>query len=120
MAEAILRSLDPALEVYGAGTIPAVRVHPKAVAVMNEIGISLEGHRPKRVDEFIKQSFDYVITVCDHVRESCPVFTGVVKHRLHISFDDPAEACGSEEEVLAVFRRIRDEIRKRLDQFQYS
>jgi arsenate reductase len=116
MAEAILRSLDPALEVYSAGTSPA-SVHPKAVAVMNEIDISLEGYRSKHVDEFINQAFDYVITVCDHARETCPVFTGPVKHRQHIGFDDPAEACGSEEEVLAVFRRVRDEIRERLSQF---
>lgn len=113
MAEGFLRSLDPTLEVFSAGTNPAVRVHPKAVAAMKEAGIDLSGAYPKNVDQFADQPFDYVITVCDHAKESCPVFTGNVKHRLHIGFDDPAEATGTEEEVMAVFRRVRDEIRRR-------
>lgn len=113
MAEGFLRSLDPTLEVFSAGTNPAVRVHPKAVAAMKEAGIDLSGAYPKNVDQFADQPFDYVITVCDHAKESCPVFTGNVKHRLHIGFDDPAEATGAEEEVMAVFRRVRDEIRRR-------
>lgn len=117
MAEAFLRSMDPALEVYSAGTSPAACVHPKAMAVMREVGISLDGYRPKRVEEFIDQAFDYVITVCDHARETCPNFTGEVQRRLHIGFDDPAEALGTDNEVMAVFRRVRDEIRDRLKQF---
>jgi arsenate reductase (thioredoxin) len=117
MAEAILRAWDPGLEVNSAGTCPAACVHPKAVAAMEEIGISLNGYRPKHVDEFIDQAFDYVITVCDHARETCPVFIGAVKHRLHIGFDDPAAAVGTDEEVMAVFRRVRDEIRERLNLF---
>jgi arsenate reductase len=64
------------------------------------------------VDEFVDQSFDYVITVCDNAKEVCPVFTGQVKHQLHIPFDDPADATGTEQEVLAVYRRVRDEIKK--------
>lgn len=113
MAEGFLRSLDPTLEVFSAGTNPAVRVHPKAVAAMKEACIDLSGAYPKNVDQFADQPFDYVITVCDHAKESCPVFTGNVKHRLHIGFDDPAEATGAEEEVMAVFRRVRDEIKQR-------
>lgn len=117
MAEGFLRSLDPGLEVYSAGTNPAARVSSRAVTVMKEVGLDISGHTPKSVDQFIALPFDYVITVCDHANETCPVFTGQVAHRLHIGFDDPAEATGSEEEVLAVFRRVRDEIRHRFSEF---
>ena len=110
MAEGYLRSLDPSLELYSAGTEPGEQVHPLAVKVMQEKGIDINDGVPKTVEKFIDDSFDYVITVCDEAREMCPVFTGEVRHRLHIGFDDPAEATGTEEEVLAVFRRVRDEI----------
>ncbi len=110
MAEAYLKSLNPSLEVYSAGTEPGQQVHPKAIQVMAEKGINLNDGHPKPVDEFISTPFDYVITVCDGARESCPVFMGKVEHRLHIGFDDPAEATGTDEEILAVFRRVRDEI----------
>ena len=111
MAEGILQSLDPILDVISAGTIPIPAVHPKAITVMKEIGIDLSTHAPKSVDRFLTQSFDYVITVCDHAKETCPVFLGTVTHRLHIGFRDPAEATGTEEEQLVVFRSVRDEIR---------
>jgi arsenate reductase len=117
MAEAFLKSFDPTLEVSSAGTNPSSRVHPKAIQVMNEVGISLDGAFPKNVDRFINEPFDYVITVCDNAKETCPVFVGHVKHRLHIGFDDPAEAQGTDEEVLAVFRRVRDEIREKFWEF---
>lgn len=117
MAEGFLKSFDAALEVYSAGTNPSTRVHPKAVQVMNEIGIDLSKNTPKQVDQFIEKQFDYVITVCDHARETCPVFLGKVEHRLHIGFDDPAEATGSEDKILSVFRRIRDEIKKEFYDF---
>jgi arsenate reductase len=117
MAEGFLRSFDSTLEVHSAGTQPALRVHPKAIRVMKEIGIDLAQSFPKNVDEFISQPFDYVITVCDHAKETCPVFTGRVRHRLHIGFDDPAEASGTEKEVLLVFRRVREEIREKFHQF---
>ena len=110
MAKAYLKSLDLVLEVYSAGTEPGEKVHPKAIKVMAEKGIELNGGYPKSVNEFINTPFDYVITVCDGAKESCPVFMGKVDHRLHIGFDDPAEAKGSEEEILSVFRRVRDEI----------
>lgn len=117
MAEGFLNSLDSDLEVYSAGTNPASRVHPKAVEAMKEIGIDISGGYPKTVDRFLDQSFDYVITVCDHAKETCPVFMGEVKERLHIGFDDPAEATGTEEEILSEFRRVRDEIQNRFQQF---
>jgi arsenate reductase len=79
---------------------------------MNELGISLEGNTPKSVEQFLNESFDYVITVCDDAKESCPFFTGKVKNRLHMGFEDPAAATGTEEEILGVFRRVRDEIRE--------
>ncbi len=117
MAEGFLRSFDPQLEVVSAGTAPSDRVHPKAVQVMKEKGIDLGGHTPKLVDKFIDQPFDYVITVCDHARETCPVFTGRVQHRLHIGFEDPALATGTNLEIENEFRRIRDEIHDRMGTF---
>jgi len=112
MAEAFLRSFDPTLEVFSAGTEPAPQVHPKTVEVMREVGIDLSKAHPKSVERFTDQQFDYVITVCDSAKETCPVFTGEVRHRLHFDFDDPAEAVGTEEEVLSTFRRVRNEIRE--------
>ncbi len=112
MAEAFIKQLRPDWEVYSAGTEPAQRIHPKAVQVMRETGIDISGGYPKNVDIFLDQPFDYVVTVCDHARETCPVFLGEVKERVHIGFEDPAEAQGTEEEVLGVFRRVRDEIRE--------
>jgi arsenate reductase len=110
MAAAFLQSFDARLKVESAGTMPAAHVHPKAVAVMREVGIDLSKSFPKSVDRFLDEEFDYVITVCDNTRESCPLFRGRVKNRVHIGLEDPAEATGSEEEVLEVYRRIRDEI----------
>ena len=117
MAEGFLRSFDPTLDVHSAGTIPAARVHPKAVQVMKEVGIDLSQAVPESVDRFLIQSFDYLITVCDHAKEMCPVFSGKVKQRLHMGFDDPAEATGTEEEILIRFRRVQDEIRQQFRQF---
>ena len=112
MAEGFLRFFDSTMEVFSAGTAPSDRVHPKAVEVMNDVGIDLSDHQPQKVDEFLHDTFDYVITVCGHAKENCPVFLGEVKHRLHIGFEDPAEATGTEEEILREFRRIRDEIQE--------
>jgi arsenate reductase len=117
MAEGFLKSFDHKMEVYSAGTHPAEHVHPVAVKVMGEIGIDLSSYLPKRVDGFLNDAFDYVITVCDNARENCPVFTGKLKHRLHIGFEDPAEATGTEEEILSAFRTIRDEIRENMYEF---
>jgi len=120
MAEGFLKSFDPALEVYSAGTNPSPQVHPKAIQVMKEIGIDISKGYPKNVDQFLNKVFDYVITVCVNARETCPVFMGEVKETLHIGFDDPAEASGSEEEILSAFRRIRDEIKERFEQFYHE
>ncbi|MGK9477999.1 arsenate reductase ArsC [Melioribacter sp. OK-6-Me] len=117
MAEGFLKSFDPELEVFSAGTNPSSRVHPNAVKVMKEVGIDITDNFPKNVNEFINHSFDYVITVCDNAKETCPVFLGDVKHQLHIGFEDPAEATGTEEEILNTFRRIRDEIKRDFYQF---
>ena len=117
MAEGFLKALDSELEVYSAGTNPAAQVHPKAVQVMKEIGIDISGGFPKNADRFLDQSFDYVITVCDHAKETCPVFVGDVKEQLHFGFDDPAEATGTEEQILSEFRRVRDETQNQFQQF---
>jgi arsenate reductase len=110
MAEGYLKSLDKFLEVYSAGTKPAAGVNPLAVKVMNENGIDISRNKSKNVNEFIDQSFDYVITVCDKAKETCPFFIGKVGKQLHIGFEDPAEATGTEEEVLKVYRKVRDQI----------
>ncbi len=110
MAEAILKTLAPDWEVYSAGTEPGERVHPKAVAVMREWHIDVGENKPKDVKEFLDRPFDYVITVCDEANETCPVFTGRVKQRLHIGFEDPAQATGTDAEVMEVFRRVRNGI----------
>jgi len=120
MAEGFLRSFDSSFEVYSAGTVPADRVHPKAIKVMNELGINISAHYPKSVGEFLSGGFDYVVTVCDDAKETCPVFTGKVRNRLHIGFEDPARATGTEEEILAVFRRVRDEIREAFYRFYHE
>jgi arsenate reductase (thioredoxin) len=111
IAEGFLRSFDPELIVESAGTHPGSQVHPKAITVMKEAGIDLSKHFPKNVDQFINQPFDYVITVCGNAKETCPMFTGKVGKRLHMGFEDPGEAVGTEEEVLNEFRKIRDEIK---------
>jgi len=112
MAEGFLKSFEEDLRVYSAGTNPTSKVHPKAMQVMKEIGIDLSKNYPKNVDQFLNESFDYVITVCDNAKETCPVFLGKVGKQLHIGFEDPAEATGTEEEILSVFREIRDQIKK--------
>jgi arsenate reductase len=110
MAEGLLRhDAGDRFEVFSAGTRPS-RVRPEAIAVVQELGIDISSHRSKSVDEFADQSFDYVLIVCDNAKESCPIFPDQAI-RIHQSFEDPAELQGSEEERLALFRRIRDELR---------
>ena len=120
MAEGFLKSFDQSLDVYSAGTKPAEQISQKAVKVMEEKGIDISGGRPENVDNYVSESFDYVITVCDNAKETCPVFLGTVKERLHIGFEDPAEAEGTEEEVLGFYRKIRDEIEVAFSQFYKS
>lgn len=113
MAEGFLKSFDQRLEVYSAGTNPSPRVNPFAIAAMKEVGLDISGGTPKKVDQFVGQSFDYVITVCDDADKNCPNFRGKVGKRLHIGFVDPAKATGADEEKMAVFRRVRDQIREK-------
>ena len=116
MAEGLLRQdAGERFEVESAGT-RATFVRPEAIAAMRELGIDISGHRSKNVDEFEGQQFDYVITVCDNARETCPVFFGKAQ-KLHRDFEDPAAFSGSEEERLAVFRRVRDQLRTYLRDF---
>lgn len=111
MAEGILRqAAGDLLDVRSAGSRPAGYVHPKAIQVMAEIGIDLSAHRSKSFEEFLAQPVNTVITVCGNADQACPVFPGQVR-RHHWGFDDPAQATGSDEEILAEFRRVRDQIR---------
>lgn len=110
MAEGFLKSFDSKMEVYSAGTRAEKNVNPYAVKAMAEIGIDISMQYPKQVDIFLNDAFDYVITVCDGAKEVCPIFTGAVKHRLHMGFDDPADAKGTDDEKLSVYRKIRNEI----------
>ncbi len=119
MAEGLLRSaVGDRFEIHSAGSKPS-RVRPEAIAVMRELGIDISSHRSKHLDEFLGTEFRYVITVCDHAAETCPVFPGVAE-RIHWSFEDPAAVEGSEEERLAAFRRIRDLIAARIREFAAS
>jgi arsenate reductase len=116
MAEGLLRhDAGNVYEVSSAGTKPS-HVRPEAIAVMREVGIDISGHRSKSVDEFAGRDFDYVITVCDNAKESCPFFPAKTK-RVHWSIADPAAVQGSQGEALTAFRRVRDELRVRLQAF---
>ncbi len=117
MAEGILKSMSSEIEVHSAGTQPTEKVHPKAIHVMKEIDIDIRKNIPKNIDEFLKGKFDFVITVCDDAKKNCPVFTGSVKNRIHIGFDDPAKTSGSEDHILSEFRRVRDEIHSQMQRF---
>lgn len=111
MAEGILRAAaGDILEVCSAGSHPAGYVHPQAVAVLAEIGIDISGHTSKHMDEFLDRDVETVITVCGNADQACPVYPGQM-NRFHWPFDDPAHATGTDEEIAAEFRRVRDEIR---------
>ncbi|MEK7449428.1 MAG: arsenate reductase ArsC [Planctomycetota bacterium] len=119
MAEGLLRSLSGERdEVYSAGTQPS-RVHPLAIEVMREINIDISRQRSKNVDEFKGIIFDYVVTVCDQARESCPLFTGAKKY-LHQSFEDPFVVRGDSDNIISAFRLVRDEIKNWIDQTFYK
>jgi arsenate reductase len=117
IAQGFLQSFDKNIEVHSAGTFPAAKVNPRAIKVMAEAGIDISKNSPKSVDEFLNDQWDYVITVCDDANETCPVFIGKVKHRLHIGFEDPSLIKGSEDFILSEFRRIRDEIEEEFYKF---
>ena len=111
MAHGFMKSFDESIFVRSAGTEPGDRVNPLAVKAMEEVGIDISKHSPHLVDQYLKEEWDYVITVCDDANEKCPVFFGKVKTRLHAGFEDPSKAIGSEEFIRSEFRRVRDEIK---------
>jgi arsenate reductase len=113
MAHGFLQSFNPNFEVHSAGTKPADKVNPKAIEVMSAIGIDISHHRPKSVEIYLNDEWDYVITVCGGANETCPNFIGKVGKRLHIGFDDPSDAIGTDECVMKEFRRVRDEIQEK-------
>jgi arsenate reductase len=111
MAQGFLQSFDESLKIFSAGTNPAKQINQKAIKVMSEVGIDISQNKPKNVNHYLNDKWDYVITVCDDANETCPVFRGKVTHRLHIGFEDPSHSVGTEEQIMNEFRRIRDEIR---------
>lgn len=114
MAEGLLKAkLGDRFEVDSAGTRPSI-VRPEAIEALREIGIDISGNRSKSVDEFADAEIDYVLTVCDNARENCPYFPARTR-LVHHAFDDPADADGTFQERLAVFRRVRDEIGDYID-----
>ncbi|MCQ2189901.1 MAG: arsenate reductase ArsC [Paludibacteraceae bacterium] len=117
MTHGILKNIDSQLDVHSAGIKPASEVHPLGIKVMAEIGINISKHYPKHVEQYLGQTWDYVITVCGGANENCPIFIGKVGKRLHIGFDDPDAFKGTEEEILPEFRRVRDEIKKKMQEF---
>ncbi len=117
IAEGFLKSFDKDLNVYSAGTKPADKVNPKQVQVLDEVGIDISYGKPVDVEKYINDSFDFVITVCDNAKETCPVFIAKVRKQLHIGFEDSADATGTEEEIFSVFRKVRDEIKRDFYEF---
>lgn len=111
MAHGFLQSFDPSLSVYSAGTKASGKVNPKAIEVMQDAGVDISHHTSDSVEQYMNDKWDYVITVCGGANESCPAFSGKVKNRLHIGFDDPSEARGTTEFIQSEYIRVRDEIK---------
>lgn len=111
MAQGFLQSFNKNIEVCSAGTIPASKVNSRAIIVMAEVGIDISKNTPKSVNKFLDDQWDYVITVCDDAKETCPVFIGKAKDRLHMGFEDPSNVTGSEDLIMSEFRRVRDLIK---------
>ena len=111
MAHGFLQSFDKRLQVFSAGTEPATRINPTAVKVTNEASVDISNHTPKNVSQYLKEDWDYLITVCDDANETCPVFPGKVRHRLHMGFEDPSKTRGSYTEIMSSFYDVRNEIR---------
>ncbi|NSW94938.1 MAG: arsenate reductase ArsC [Bacteroidales bacterium] len=117
MAHGFLQSFDKRIEVHSAGTFPGNEVNKKAIQVMAEAGIDISSHYPKSVDNYINDEWDYVITVCDDANETCPIFTGKVRHRLHMGYKDPSFMEGTEEFIMNEFRNVRDKMQKDFYEF---
>lgn len=111
MAHGFLQSFDERIDVQSGGTEASGKLSSRAVKVMNEIGIDISHHTSDSVKKYLNDEWDYVITVCGGANENCPVFFGKVKNRLHIGFDDPSHAVGTEEFIWSEFYRVRDEIK---------
>jgi len=111
MAHGFLQSFDPTITVCSAGTQASGKLNQKAVAVMKEAGIDISHHTSDSIEKYLKDEWDYVITVCGGANEECPAFFGKVKNRLHIGFDDPSHAVGTDEFIQSEFIRVRDEIK---------
>ncbi len=111
MAQGFLQSFDSLIEVCSAGTFPGTKVNPLAIEVMAEAGVDISKNTPKNVSRYLNDKWDYVITVCDDANETCPVFYGEVKHRLHFGFEDPSKYVGPDDKKIAEFRKIRDQIK---------
>jgi arsenate reductase len=111
MAHGFLQSFDSNLAVRSAGTAPTGKVNETAIAVMKEVGVDISHHTSDKIDKYLGEDWDYVITVCNEANEVCPYFPGKVKKRMHMGFDDPSKVTGTEEFILSEFRRVRDEIK---------
>lgn len=109
MLAGYLKKLQPTWQVFSAGLKPTDRVNPLAIKVLAEDGIKMGSHKPQNVSDFLDQSFDYVISVCE---AECPIFSGTVKHSLHVPFQDPSSATGNKQEKLKTFRKVRDQIKE--------
>lgn len=120
MAQGFMQSFDNTITVCSAGTKPAKQVNPKAIMVMKEAGIDISHHSAKPVELYLYDEWDYVITVCDDANETCPAFSGKVKHRLHLGFEDPSLATGTDEHIINEYRRIRDGIKKTFHQLYHE
>jgi arsenate reductase len=112
MAHGFLQSFNPSIEVCSAGTEATGKLNQKAVKAMAEIGLDISNHTSDQVEQYLDDEWDYVLTVCGGANENCPAFLGKVKHRLHIGFDDPSHAVGTDEFIWSEFIRVRDEIKK--------
>lgn len=117
MAHGFLESFDKHLKVYSAGTEASGKLNPGAVKAMKEIGIDISHHTSDAVEKYLNEEWDYVITVCGGANESCPAFVGDVNQRIHIGFDDPSHATGTDEFILSEFVRVRNEIEKEFKEF---
>ena len=117
MSHGFLQSFDKNIQVFSAGTNPAKQVNPTAVKVLREAGVDISHHTPTHVDQYLNDTWDYVITVCGDADETCPTFSGKVKNRIHIGFDDPTHATGTDEFIISEFHRVRDEIKAAFTKF---
>lgn len=112
MAHGFLESFDENIEVFSAGTEASGKLNRGAVKAMKEIGIDISHHTSDSVEKYLKETWDYVITVCGGANEKCPAFIGKVKYRLHIGFDDPSHVVGTDEFIWSEYQRVRDEIKR--------